>query len=363
MDTSSQTWNILARSSCENIVRRNKHTIFGAVTDLDSLVNVLELLDGDNRTEDFLLGDLHVRSNVGKQSGLDEVALVAVTLTTLGNGGTLLLAALDVVHDTLELELRDLGTLEGVRGEGVTKLVLGGTLLEASDKLVVDLLVDQDTRTGAAALTVVEEDTEVSPRNGVVNVRIVEDNVGRLATQLQSDLLQVALGSGLQDRTANKGRTSEGHLVNIHVVRDGVTGDTSETRDDVDNTGGEASLLDELAHVQTRERGLFSSLQDNSVTGGDGRTNLPGPHERGEVPGNDLAANTNGLVAGVGKSLRVGVNGLAVDLVGPSGVVADTANSHTQVHLGHGEGLAVVQGLDGRDRLNVPLNQVGKLVQ
>lgn len=343
--------------------KKEKHTVFGAVTDLDSLVNVLELLDGDDGAEDLFLGNLHVTSNVGEQSGLDEVALVTVALTTLSDGGTLLLAALDVVHDTLELELRDLGTLEGVDGEGVTELVLGGTLLEASDEFVVDLLVDQDTRTGAAALAVVEEDTKVGPRDSVVNVGIVEDNVGRLATQLESDLLQVTLGSGLQDHTANDGRTSEGNLVDVHVVGDGVTGHTTETRDDVDNTGGEASLLNEFTHVQTRERGLLSSFQDNGVTGRDGRTNLPCPHENREVPGNDLTANTNGLVAGVGESLGVGVDGLTVDLVGPASVVADTANSHTQVNLGHGEGLAVVQGLNGGELLNVPLDQVSQLVQ
>lgn len=338
-------------------------TVGSVVTDLDGLVDVLELLDGDDRTEDLLLGDLHVLGNVGEQGRLDEVTLVPVTLTTDLHLGTALFAAVDVLHDAVELELGDLRTLEGVGGEGVTDLVLGGTLPEAGNELVVDVLLDQQARTGAAALAVVEEDTEVSPGDGVVNVSVVEDDVGRLATQLKSDLLEVALGSGLEDGTADHGGTGEGNLVNVHVAGDGGTGNTAETRDDVDHTSREAGLLDELTHVQTGERGLLGSLHDNSVTGSHGGGNLPRPHEEREVPGDDLTADTNGLVACVGKGIGVGVNGLAVDLVGPSGVVADAANGVTHVNLGYVESLAVVSGLQSSQVVNVPLHQVGQLGQ
>lgn len=340
-----------------------EHTVLRAVTNLDSLVRVLELLDGDDGAEDLLLGDLHVGSDIGEQSGLDVVALVAVALTTERNGSTTLLTVLNVLHDAVKLELGDLRTLEGVGGEGVTELVLGGTLPEASDELVVDALLDKQPRAGAAALTVVEEDTKVGPRDGVVNVSILEDDVGGLATQLEGDLLEVALGSGLEDGTADSSGTGEGNLVNVHVAGDGSTSDTTETGDDVDHTRGETSLLDELTGVQTGKRGLLGGLEDDGVTGGNGGGDLPRPHEEGEVPGDNLTADTNGLVTGVGEGLGVGVNSLTVDLVGPAGVVTDAAQSIGQVDLGHGEGLAVVEGLNGGDSINVALNQVGQLVQ
>ena len=339
----------------------SSETVGGAVTDLDGLVNVLELLDGDDRTEDLLLGDLHVLSNIGEQGRLDVVALTAVTLTTESNGRTSLLAVLDVVHDALKLELGDLRALEGIGGEGVTEFVLGGTLLEASDELVVDVLLDQQARAGAAALAVVEEDTKVGPRDGVVNVGVIEDDVGRLATQLEGDLLEVALGRSLEDDAANASGTGEGDLVNVHVAGDGSTGNTAQTGDDVDHTRGEASLLDQLAHVETGERGLLSGLDDNGVTGGNGGSNLPRPHEDGEVPRDDLTAHTNGFMARVGEGLGVGVDGLAVDLVGPAGVVAKAADGVGQVGLRHGEGLAVVEGLDGRESAEIALHEVGEL--
>lgn len=335
--------------------------VAGVVANLDGISLILELLNSNDRSKDLLLGDLHVGSDIGEDGRLDEVALGTMTFTTQSDSSTLLLAVVDIFHDTVELELRDLRALEGTLLEGVSELVLSRTLLEASDELVVDTLLNQQTGTCAAALAVVEEDTEVGPRDGVVNVSIVKDNVGRLATQLKGDLLQVTLGSGLQDGTANEGRASEGNLVNVHVGGDGSTSSATETRDDVDDAGREASLNDQLGGIQTRQRSLLRSLDDDGVAGSDGGTDLPSPHEDGEVPGNNLATDTNRLVAGVRQGLSVGVNGLTVNLVSPATVVAQAARGVGNVDLGHGHGLAVVQGLDGSQGLDITLEQVSQL--
>lgn len=343
------------------VIVEPRHTVAGVVTNLDSLGLVLELLDSDDRAEDLLLGDLHVGSNVSEDGGLDEVTLSAVALTTNSDGSTLLLAVVDVLHNSIELELGDLGTLEGIGGEGVAELVLGGTLLEAGDELVVDALLDQQAGAGTAALAMVEEDTEVGPGDGVVDIGVIEDNVGRLTTQLEGDLLQVGLGGSLQDGAANQGRTSESNLVNIHVAGDSGTSNTAKAGDDVNDTGREASLNNQLGGVETRQRSLLSGLNDNGVTGGDGGTNLPGPHQDGEVPGDNLTANTDGLVAGVGESLGVGVDSLTVDLVGPATVVAQAAGGVGNINLGHGDGLTVVESLDGGKGLHITLEQIGQL--
>lgn len=51
---------------------------------------------------------------------LDEVTGLTVSLTTGDDGGTFLDTAFDVVHDSVVLGLRDLRTLVGGLGEGVT---------------------------------------------------------------------------------------------------------------------------------------------------------------------------------------------------------------------------------------------------
>ena len=68
-----------------------------------------------------------------------------------------------LLHDAVKLQLGDLGSLESGSVEGVTNDVLGGALLEASQELVVDGLLDVDTGASAAALAVVEKDTKVGP--------------------------------------------------------------------------------------------------------------------------------------------------------------------------------------------------------
>lgn len=195
------------------------------------------------------------------------------------------------LHDAVELDLGNLRALEGVGGEGVANNVLLCALLELLNEVVVDALLDVDTSSGAASLAVVEEDTKVDPRNGVVNVGILKDDVGRLATKLEGDLLQVGRGGGLEDCAADDGGTGEGDLVDVHVGRKSGTSDLTETGDDVDDTRREAGFLDECGSDETTKRGLLGGLQDDCVTASNGRANLPCPHEQGEVPGNDLGAD------------------------------------------------------------------------
>jgi hypothetical protein len=102
---------------------------------------------------------------------LDEVTGLAVSLTTSDDGSTLLNTALDVVHDSVVLGLRDLGTLVGGLVEGVTVVQhgpvvwhgsglpdseLGGGSLELLGELIVNTLLDVDPGSGTACLTVVE---------------------------------------------------------------------------------------------------------------------------------------------------------------------------------------------------------------
>lgn len=265
----------------------------GVVGQVDDLLLILELGDGADGAEDLLLHDLHVGADIGEDGGLDEVTLVAEALTTGEDGSTLVLTGLDVAHDTIVLELRNLRALEGLLVEGVADLVLLSSLLEGGKELVVDGLLDVDTGTGAAALSVVVVDTEVDPVDGLIDVGVVKDDVGGLATKLEGDLLEVGRGSSLHDGSADDSGASEGDLVNVHVGGEGGTSGLAVAGDEVEDTSRETSLLDELGENKGGERSLLSSLHDNGVTGGQGRADLPCQHEKREVPGDDLTADTN----------------------------------------------------------------------
>ena len=189
--------------------------------------------------------------------------------------------------------MRDLRTLEGVFAKGVTDNILLRPFLEFLNKLIIDAFLDVDSRSGAAALTVVKENTKVDPGNGILDVGVIKDDIRAFASELQGDLLQVRSGGGLHDLTTNDGATGKGDLVDVHVGGQSGTGNLSESGNDVDYTWREASLLDELSGVQGSERSLLGGLDDHGVTGGDGGANLPGEHEQWEVPWDDLRADTN----------------------------------------------------------------------
>jgi hypothetical protein len=86
-------------------VHSGGETVCGVVANLDDIGLGLELGDGADGAEDLLLLDLHVLSDVGKDGGLNEVALVTLAVATSLNGSTRLLALLDVAHDTVKLKL------------------------------------------------------------------------------------------------------------------------------------------------------------------------------------------------------------------------------------------------------------------
>ena len=70
---------------------------------------------------------------------------------------------------------------------------------------------------------------------------------------------------------------------------------------------------------------------------------------------------THGLLLHVVEGFRASVDGLAVNLVRPSSVVFQAADDVLDVRCCHHDGLAIVQRLNGGERLHVGLDEVGKL--
>ena len=251
--------------------------------------------------------------------------------------------------------------LERVRAEWVTNNVLLRPGLESFNEFVIDTLLNINPGPSATALAVVEENTKVDPRNSVFNIRIVKYNVWALATEFQGDLLQIRARSRFHNLSANNSRSSESDLVNVHVGRNGSTCYLAETGKDVDDTGWETGFFNELGGVESAEGSLFGGFENDDVAAGDGRANLPCPHEKREVPGDDLAADadldrflsapnslgervgwTDGLLLSVIKSLRVRLNDFAVDLVCPAAVISQASGAHANIDLGHAERFAIV---------------------
>ena len=85
------------------------------------------------------------------------------------------------------------------------------------------------------------------------------------------------------------------------------------------------------ADAQAGQRRLLGRLQDDRAAGRQGRAPLPGLHQQREVPGDDLPDDADRLVPGVAEVVAVDRDRLAVDLVGPAGVVAVAVDGQRQV--------------------------------
>jgi hypothetical protein len=72
---------------------------------------------------------------------------------------------------------------------------------------------------------------------------------------------------------------------------------------------------------------------------------------------------THGLFPDVVEGIWAGVDNLALDLVGPAGIVPQTANASTDVSFGHGNGLSIIQRLASGEFVEILLEEVGELVE
>ena len=140
----------------------------------------------------------------------------------------------------------------------------------------------------------------------------------------------------------------EGDLVDVHVLADGGAGGRAVAGHDVDDAIGEAGFLSQRGHAQGGQRRLLGRLQDDGAAGRQGRTPLPGLHQQREVPRNDLADDADRLVPRVAEVRSLDGDGLAVDLVGPAGVVAIALDGQRQVGVQRiAQRLAVVERFEG----------------
>ncbi len=131
--------------------------------------------------------------------------------------GAFVTARADVGEDPFALLGRDDGTEVGLGIEPRADARLARPLGERAHDLVELVLVHEQPASGVAGLAGVEVDPHEGARDGRLEVGIGEDDVGRLAAELEGDPLERAPGL-LTDLPAHLGRAGEGDLVDARVV-------------------------------------------------------------------------------------------------------------------------------------------------
>jgi ParB family chromosome partitioning protein len=135
-------------------------------------------------------------------------------------------------------------------------------------------------------VALVEEDALHDALDGLIESGVLEDDVGRLAAELEREGDLAACERGL-DALAHSGRAGERHLV------DAVRADEGGARravagDDRDDPRRELGLLADLGEQQRGERRRLGRLEDRGVAAGQRGRELPRRHQEREVPRHDL---------------------------------------------------------------------------
>jgi hypothetical protein len=188
--------------------------------------------------------------------------------------------------------------------------------------LIVDRLLDEQARAGATDVALVEVDAVDDSLDRLVEGGIVEDDVRRLAAELEGKAL-LRTGELALDRLPHFGRARERDLVDLGL--DEVRAGAAVAGDDVHDAGRKLCLADDVGEEECGERRRLGRLQDDGVPGRKGRGHLPREHQEREVPGNDLAGDSEWT--------RLAVRERVLELVRPAGVVEEVRGGERKIDV------------------------------
>jgi hypothetical protein len=264
-------------------------TSIAVVGTVDNFFLIRVRLARNNETKLLFLDDLAVVGRVVDDGGLKPETVLLLDISAAGNEVVaLVLAVLEESLDLFVLHLVLDGAEHGTFLVGCADLEAGGDLCHCVDHGSVDLLVDVDTLGGDANLvrklaferysrddstylTTVLEGTHDKLRSSSLNVDILSDDTGIVASKLKSHTLE-GLAAGSHDLLSCGNATSETDLGDTGVLGEHGT-KLVVTTEDLNDTGRE----DGLGQLDCLQRGVGGErrrLDDDGASGKQSRGDL-----------------------------------------------------------------------------------------
>ena len=135
------------------------------------------------------------------------------------NGSALFLTDIDIAENLLQLTLINESADLHAFFPRTAHLHSLEFLLQGSDELVIDRVLNEDAGAGAADLALIEEDAHLSTFERLIKVAVVEDDVRGLAAEFERRR-DDALRSGKTHIAAHFGGTGEGELREARMLKD-----------------------------------------------------------------------------------------------------------------------------------------------
>ncbi len=152
-------------------------------------------------------------------------------------------------------------------------------------------------------------------------------------------------------------------ILAILVLRQRLARLDAEPVDDIDDALGQ-QIAEDLHKNEDAERGLLGGLDDDAISGGQGRGELPNRHQHREVPGDDLANYAQRLMEVIGDGVVVDLRDRPFLRAQRAGEVAPVVDAQGNVGEGRlSDRLAVVERFDERQQLGLRLHTVGYFVE
>ena len=131
--------------------------------------------------------------------------------------------------------------------------------------------------------------------NHAIQVGIIKDDEGRFATQFKRELFAGTSGSTANTAAYVSG-TSKGNLVYTAMTNQCLPNLGGLTRQNVDDASREPDLLHDLGKFERGQRGVTRGFEYDRIAHSQGRCDLPGHHEQGKIPGDDLSYNPDRFI-------------------------------------------------------------------
>ncbi len=152
--------------------------------------------------------------------------------------------------------------------------------------------MQEEPRSGGAALTGIGVDGEERSVDRLIEVSIRENDIRTLAAEFEGDLLD-GLSSQGHDPPTGFGFAGERNLVDQWAADQGVADFGAWPGHDVDYAVRDPGVAADFTEDDRGHRGGRGRLKYQGVAGGERRSQFPGRHQQREVPGHDLGANSD----------------------------------------------------------------------
>ena len=244
-----------------------------------------------HRTENLLARQDRSRLDPGDQGRGIEAAAIREAIVRPPELEPLLGPLAHQPLDALELGGSDDRADVGRLVQGIADPELRHPRPQLRVKCVRDALGRQQARPSAADLPLVEPDRVDDALDRAVDIGVLEHDEGRLAAELERQLLACSRGR-LADGAADLGRAGEGDLVDA-LLGDERRPGRAVSGDDVDDARRQPRLDADFGEGERGQRRIFGGLQNDRVARGERGGDLPGEHEKREVPRDDLPADAD----------------------------------------------------------------------